>query len=79
MKFEYGLDLSFDQEPGNLDRLSRIVSLIQEISQYSAQELYEMTRYSSKYNQELVMSGEFSRTCDHLNLQSIEQIKKALL
>jgi hypothetical protein len=79
MKFDYGLDLSFDQEPGNLDRLSKTVMLIQEVSQYSAIELYEMTQVSSEYNQELVLSGEFYNSCDRLNLQSIEQIKKALL
>ena len=78
MKFEYGLDLSFDQEPGNLDRLSQIVSLIQKISQYSAQELYEMTRTSSEYNQELVISGEFYRTCETLNIEALEKIKKCL-
>ena len=78
MQFDYGLDLSFDQEPGNLDRMIKLISLIQEIEKYSAQELYEMTRSSSEYNHELVVSHQFYDTCERLNLKSLEMIQQCL-
>ncbi len=74
MKFDYGLDLSFDQDPGNLTRLEKTVKLIEDLNNYTAQELFEMTYNSSKYNQDLIVSGEFYNTLENRNKQSLLDI-----
>ncbi len=76
MKFDYNLDLSFDQEPGNLIRLEKIVKLIKDLNNYSADDLYEMTRSSSEHNQELLVSGDFYQTLEKRNQNSLEQIEQ---
>ena len=70
--FSTSIDYSFDQLPGNLDRLEKIVTIIQELSKYNAQEIYEMTKNSAEYNREYVLSGDFFNVCN-LHNQSIEK------
>ena len=78
LKFDYGaLDLSFDQDPGNLTRIEKIVKLIESLQSWSAQDLYEMTRLSTKYNAEYVNSKEFWNTCEHTN-KSVYQLLGSL-
>lgn len=75
MKFDYGaIDLTYDQDPGNLTRLAAAVKLIQGLQQWSAQDLYEMTRGSCQHNQQVVLSGDFYRYCESQNQRSVEQI-----
>jgi hypothetical protein len=73
MKFDYGpLDLSFDQDPGNLTRLEKIVNLIQSLNQWTAQELFEMTRDSCEHNYEHVSSQAFWKNCEKHNQYAYE-------
>jgi hypothetical protein len=73
MNFDYGLlDLSFDQDPGNLTRLEKLVELIQSLNHWSAQDLFEMTRESCEHNYELVKSGEFWKNCENYNQPTYE-------
>ena len=74
MKFDYGLDLSFDQDPGNLSRLEKIVDLITLIAEIDAVELYQNARHSSEHNQDIIVSGEFGRKCDAINQKTLQQI-----
>lgn len=68
MEFNYGsLDLSFDQDPGNLSRLEKIVDLIESLDQWSAQELFDMTRDSCEHNYEHVVNGNFWKHCEEYN------------
>ena len=68
MKFNYGpLDLSFDNDPGNLTRLEKIISLIESLNQWSAHELFDMTRDSCEYNYEHVINGNFWKNCEEYN------------
>lgn len=67
-RFDYGaLDLGFDQDPGDLTRLAKIVELIQRLDQHSAQDLYDMTRTSTLHNQQWVQSAEFWDVCEASN------------
>ena len=75
MQFDYGLDLSFDQDPGNLTRLEKIVVLIRKLEHYSAQDLFEMTKHSSRHNQEVILSAAFDRVCDHINQTTLSAIE----
>jgi len=78
LKFDYGsLDLGFDQDPGNLTRIEKIIKLIESLHSWSAQDLYEMTKSSSEYNAEYVNSKEFWNTCERTN-ESLYQLLGSL-
>lgn len=73
LTFDYGgLDLSFDQDPGNLTRLEKIVGVIDSLKQWSAQDLYEMTRPSCEQNYDMIMSQQFWQNCDKYNQYTYE-------
>jgi len=79
MHFNYGeLDITFDNDPGNLSRLESIVKLVGVLPNYSATDLYDMTRFSSEHNQKLVSSGEFFHNCEINNLQTLEKIQECI-
>jgi hypothetical protein len=78
MQFDYGLDLSFDQDPGNLTRLEKIVGLIEKIADIDAVDLYQRSRYSSEHNQDLILSGAFGRQCDAINQETLQKINDLL-
>ena len=68
LQFDYGpLDLSFDEDPGNLTRIEKIVALIKSLQQWSAQDLYAMTCDSTRHNQQHVKSAEFWNLCEQSN------------
>lgn len=79
MKFDYGLDLSFDADPGNITRLDKLVDLIQDISRYSAQDLFEMTEDSTNFNYNLITSGDFYENCDSKNSSDVLQLYEKIL
>jgi hypothetical protein len=79
MEFDYGLDLTFDDESGNITRLSKLVSVIEEISQYSAQDLFQMTEKSTKHNFSVISTGEFFERCERANQNSIATLYEHLL
>ena len=67
LKFNYGdLDLSWDDDPGNLTRLQGIIRLIKDLKNYTTSDIVEMTQHSTDHNIEMIWSGEFYRRCqDH--------------
>jgi hypothetical protein len=78
-KFDYGIDLSFDQDPGNITRLSKIVDLVQDLANYSAQDLFEMSRVSNQHNYDLVASGEFFDFCENSNASNLSLLYEKIL
>lgn len=79
MRFDYGLDLSFDDDPGNITRLHEIVKLVQTMSDYTAQELYDMTLDSTQHNYTVVQSGEFWDACQTHNQAGITVLYEKVL
>jgi len=77
-KFDYGFDMSFDQIPGDIDRLCAIVELIDYLDQYSAQDLYEMTKVSTEHNYHHAVSGDFYQICESFNHSTLENLNKVL-
>lgn len=78
LRFDYGpLDLGFDQDPGNLTRIEKIVQLIESLQSWSAQDLYEMTKSSTEYNAEYVNSKEFWKLCEQTN-ESVHRLLESL-
>jgi len=78
MNFDYGFDLSFDQDPGNLTRLEKIVHLIIQLQKFTADELYQMTKFSCEHNQDLILSKEFYNNCEAVNYKTLEVLEKIL-
>jgi hypothetical protein len=68
LQFDYGpLNLKFDEDPGNLTRLEKIIQLIESLQEWSAQEIYEFTKTSTQHNTEYVQSAEFWKRCEASN------------
>ena len=75
LQFDYGqLDLSFDNDAGNLTRLEKIVNLIESLNQWSAMDLYKMTRVSAEYNYEYVQSNDFWNLCERSNAETYKYL-----
>jgi hypothetical protein len=79
LKFDYGeLNLDFDNDPGNLTRLEKIVNLIDSLNQWSAMDLYEMTLASTEYNCSYVQSEDFWNLCEHSNTETYNYLANLL-
>lgn len=78
LMFDYDIDLSFDQEPGNLTRLSLIVDLIKELKNRDTLVLYQSTKNSTEHNRQQILNGNFFKNCEDHNSRSLEKIKSLL-
>jgi hypothetical protein len=74
LRFDYNLDLSFDQDPGNLTRLIKTVDLINTLSTMTAMDIYEATKDSTEYNHHCVISGEFFGHCENNNIETLDKL-----
>jgi hypothetical protein len=76
LEFDYGIDLAWDEDPGNLSRLVGIVDMIKTLADYTKEDLVEMTRASTDHNTDMIWSGEFQRHARAHNEIVREQILK---
>jgi len=68
LKFNYNnINTSWDQIPGDLDRLEKILELVDSISSMESQEIFDNTVDSSRHNREYIVSGQFAKNCDMVN------------
>ena len=74
MQFDYGIDTTWDLDPGNLSRASGIIDLIDHLIQHSVEELVIKSQESNRYNQNNIVSGKFFKQCQQKNNESIAQI-----
>jgi len=72
--FDYGFDISWDNDPGNLSRAQSIVELIDYLNQFTANQLMNMTRSSSEFNQNHIASKKFFNLCQQKNSEAIEKL-----
>jgi hypothetical protein len=74
-KFDYGtIDLSWDQDPGNLSRLCSIIDLINGLTDMPISEIEKMTIESSRHNLDHIWSGDFRKICNNRNNATVEKI-----
>ena len=73
-EFDYAFDINFDSDHGNISRLESIITLITELSTWSAHDLFHATEESSNYNQYYIYSNKFFETCVVHNLNTINKI-----
>ena len=76
LEFDYGIDLAWDEDPGNLSRLVGIVNMIKTLADYTKEDLVEMTQASTDHNTDMIWSGEFQRCARAHNEIIREQILK---
>jgi len=75
LRFDYGdIDLSWDSDPGNLTRLSKIVNMIKSLKDYSIGDIVSMTKDSTDHNTDHIWSGDFYRRCQQHNKSIAEEI-----
>lgn len=79
MRFDYGLDLSFDDDPGNISRLNKLVTLIRNLEKYTAEDLFEMTKTSTLHNYFNITSKEFFDRCEKSNQSSLNTLYEYIL
>ena len=74
-QFDYGdVDLSFDQQPGNLDRLQSLVGLIADLARFDTIELSQQCWDSSHHNQDHILSGNLNQICQQINHGTAEAV-----
>ena len=77
-EFDFGFDISWDADPGNLSRLANIVQLIKTLKHISIQDILDQSAVSCRHNRDHVRSGDFAKICRNLNEQSIQKILSIL-
>lgn len=78
LAFDYDFDTSWDNDPGNLSRFESIVKLIDNLNEYSAQELYDKTKDIAIYNQQYILDGKFYKNCKTHNEECVETLHQLI-
>lgn len=78
MVFDYPFDTTWDRDPGNITRFRKIVSLVDDLVQYDANELWHMVKPSSQHNQEYIVKGGFHAACRAYNQRSLNRLWEIL-
>ena len=78
LKFDYGIDLTWDNDSGNLSRFVGLVDSIKELDAHSAQDIYAMTKESTLHNHSMIWSKEFFNACEQVNQRAAERIATAI-
>jgi len=74
--FNYGFNTQWDSDRGNLTRFSSICKLIDELAEFSINDLLELTKESTAANQEHYYSQAFNDACDNQNTYNIKELHK---
>jgi hypothetical protein len=78
LEFEYGFDLSWDDDPGNLTRFEKICQLIDTLACLSRDDLVDLTWESCVFNRSWILEGGFSEQCDRLQHVAISRLHDIL-
>jgi hypothetical protein len=78
LQFDYEFDITWDLDPGNLSRADSIIKLIDNLNEYTIDQLLTKTEQSTKYNQNHIVSDNFFNQCEQKNNESIAQIFKLI-
>jgi hypothetical protein len=74
-EFDYGpLDLSFDQDPGNMTRLEKIVQVIESLQHYTAMDIYQFTKKSCEKNYDHARSDKLWNLCEDHNQGTVNKL-----
>jgi len=73
-KFDYAFNTKWDQDPGNLTRIEKIVELIQGLKDSSIQDVMAKSIDSCEHNLDHVYSGNFAKICQNINDLTVQNI-----
>jgi hypothetical protein len=73
-RFDYGIDFSFDQIPGDIDRILGVLDAIDHVMNTPLAQLHDQTIDSRQHNVEWAVSMDFSKRCRAQNERSLQQI-----
>lgn len=73
-EFDYGIDLSFDLDSGNLSRFESITKLIDNLNYISKEEIVDLTAKSTLHNREYILKKGLHAKCEQLKSAATEQI-----
>ena len=77
LRFDYGnIDLSWDNDPGNLTRLVSLIQMIKSLTKFSIDDIESMTKTSTQHNFDHIWSGAFDRCCRRHNQQIAQYVIK---
>jgi hypothetical protein len=74
LQFDYDFDTTWDSDPGNLSRAESVINLIDDLNEFTVDQLLIKTKESTKYNQNHIVSGKFFEQCQQKNKKSVVQI-----
>jgi hypothetical protein len=74
----FGFDLDYDQDTGDLTRMIKIFEILEQINSTSLSQLHEASLAAVKHNLEHISTGALEATCKSLNESSIELINNFL-
>ena len=73
MHFDYGFDLTWEDDPGNISRFKNIINLIDDLNHnYSAEQIDTQTKESCLHNQHHILSGGLHRICQQQREETVE-------
>lgn len=72
---DFGFDMTFDQDTGDLSRMIKIFKTIDDIKTMSLDDLYDHSLEAVKHNLQFVANGGLLDICDRLNQPSVKIIK----
>jgi hypothetical protein len=74
LEFDYGFDLSWDSDPGNLTRFQKICELIDTLDNISIDDIVSMTKKSTLHNTEFICKKGFFSRCETQRKIAVEKI-----
>ena len=74
LQFDYKFDTAWDLDSGNMSRAESIIALIDDLNQFTVEQLVNKTQDCNNHNQNHVVSGQFFNQCQVKNNESIAQI-----
>lgn len=67
-RFEYGIDLSFDEVAGDIERIMKILTTLESfVAETDIHTLNSMVLPSAAHNQEHILNGTCARACNNIN------------
>lgn len=73
-EFDYGFDISYDQDPGNISRFERLINLVNDLNDHARDDLYQACAASTEHNRKHITSGAFHSRCESINTVTIQQV-----
>lgn len=74
LDFSYAFDLTFDRDPGNISRFSKLIDLIDHLNTMSIEDLQAACRSSAQHNREYIVKGAFHTRCQQVNYAAINYL-----